>query len=269
VTAAVALLGTVVGLLGVLVVGLLRSHAEVLRRLHELGAGVYDDGAGGRPAGPAGPDLRTRPGVAPPRPGAGGTAAHDIAGVGPTGEAVAVGIAGAPHATLVAFLSSGCATCAGFWQAFATGAGVAGDLPAGTRLVIVTRGPEDESASAVRRLAPAGATTVMSTAAFDDYGVPVSPYVVLVDGPGERVIGEGAAATWPQVADLLRRAAADLDLDLDLDRDLDPDAGPGGPAAPRPAVAGLDSRRRDALAESELRAAGIGPGHPSLYPDGI
>ena len=41
-SALVTLLAIAVGLLGVLVVGLLRSHAEVLRRLHELGAGVYE-----------------------------------------------------------------------------------------------------------------------------------------------------------------------------------------------------------------------------------
>ena len=40
-TVSVIVLGIAVALLGVLVVGLLRSHAEVLRRLHELGAGVY------------------------------------------------------------------------------------------------------------------------------------------------------------------------------------------------------------------------------------
>src|SRR5690606_4319424 len=35
---------------------------------------------------------------------------------------------------------------------------------------------------------------------------------------------------------------------------------------PRP-LGRLDSRQRDALAEAELFVAGIGPGHPSLYPD--
>ena len=41
----VILEGLVIAVLGVLVVGLLRSHAEILRRLHELGAGVYDEEA--------------------------------------------------------------------------------------------------------------------------------------------------------------------------------------------------------------------------------
>jgi hypothetical protein len=224
--------GVVSALLAVLVIGLLRSHAEVLRRLHELGAGVYEDELPGPGRSPS--EIRTRPG---------GTPAHDLVGVAPSGDTVAVGVRGAPHATLLAFLSSGCATCAGFWDAFAGGA--AADLPGeDTRLVIVTKGPEDESVSEVRARAVAiPVTTVMSNRAFDDYGVPVNPYFILVDGPGERIIGEGAAATWAQVADLLGRAAADHGATLDL----------------------RDSRGRDALAEAELAAAGIGPGHPSLH----
>jgi hypothetical protein len=278
VSAVVATLGAAVGLLAVLVIGLLRSHAEVLRRLHELGAGVYDDdlplaagGAGTRSPVALGPrpDIRTRPGVAGPsgeRDAPGAAEAHDIAGVSPAGETVAVGIVGAPHLTLLAFLSSGCATCAGFWRAFADG--VADDLPGpGTRLVIVTRGPESESPAEVRRLAPPAVTTVMSTVAFDRYDVPVNPYFLLVDGPRGRVIGEGAAATWAQVADLLRRAAADhgaVPATGSARR-----AGGGGVDRRRARVSELDSRQRDALAEAELLSAGIGPGHPSLYPDGF
>jgi hypothetical protein len=216
-TVAVTVLGVAVALLGILVVGLLRSHAEVLRRLHELGAGVYDEDLpdGGRSARAApvalgeGPAIRTREGVAPPRDE--GTPAYDIAGLSPRGEAVSVGIVGAPHTTLLAFLTSGCSTCAGFWSAFA--AGVTLDLPLvggeEVRLVVVTRGPEQESPAEVLRLAPPGVTVVMSSAAFDDYAVPVNPYFILVDGPGAEVIGEGAAATWAQVAGLLGRAAAD------------------------------------------------------------
>ena len=56
----VVLEGVVLALLAVLVVGLLRTHAEILRRLHDLGAGVYDDQAPARPSRPArsaGPDA--------------------------------------------------------------------------------------------------------------------------------------------------------------------------------------------------------------------
>jgi hypothetical protein len=281
VTVVVALLGIAVAVLGVLVIGLLRSHAEVLRRLHELGAGLYDDElpSAGTASGTAGPgtagagvtspvalsprpEIRTQPGVAGPRPDE-IPAAHDLAGVTPGGDAVAVGVVGADHTTLLAFLSSGCATCADFWRAF--GDGAADHLPGrDTRLVIVTKSPEHESVSEVRGLAPPAVTTVMTTAAFDAYGVPVNPYFILVDGPSGRVVGEGAAATWAQVANLLSQAAADHGVALDLTGD-DGDAADARRSAR--AVAGLDSRQRDALAEAELLAAGIGPGHPSLYPD--
>jgi hypothetical protein len=307
-TVTVSVLTIAVALLAVLVVGLLRSHAEVLRRLHELGAGVYEeDLPDTRPLVPlTGPDIRTRDGVAPPREA--DTPARDVAGVTPAGEAVAVGVAGAPHSTLLAFLTSGCSTCAGFWAAFADG--VAHELPAmggeGTRLVVVTRGAESESPAEVHRLAPPGVLTIMSSQAFDDYAVPVNPYFILVDGPGGRVVGEGAAATWSQVAGLLDRAAADQaglgvlddpgdpdpehaihlgegdldDEDYDTYEDYEEEDDeyedvvtaeiidePEWAQGEDPRRTSVDSRQRDALAEAELFVAGIGPGHPSLYPE--
>jgi hypothetical protein len=163
---------------------------------------------------------------------------------------VAVGVAGTPHATLVAFLSSGCGTCGGFWDAFSEGPPP--ELGA-IRLVVVTHGPERESPTEVARLAPPALTTVMSSEAFDDYAVPVSPYFILVDGPAGRVAGEGAAATWAQVANLLAQATGD-------------GGRPSGGERAGSAFDLRDSRDRDARAEAELAAAGIGPGHASLYP---
>ena len=66
----VVLEGVVLALLAVLVVGLLRTHAEILRRLHDLGAGVYDDqAAAGSAAGQAGRHrCRCAPGPAWPSP---------------------------------------------------------------------------------------------------------------------------------------------------------------------------------------------------------
>jgi hypothetical protein len=263
VLALVIVLGVAVLLLGVLVVGLLRSHAEILRRLHELGAGVYeaddgsDAGAGvtSSVALTERPEIRTQEGVAAPRPD--DTPAFDLAGSTPEGAAKAVGVVGVAHSTLIAFLSSGCGTCGDFWRAFAEGE--ADRLPGrDTRLVIVTKGPDEESPAAVAQLAPPGSITLMSSQAFSDYGVPVSPYVILVDGPEGRVVGEGAAASWAQVANLLRQAAADAGLVLD-----DDDAAAGQP--PRR----LDGPGREARADEELLRAGIAPGDPSLYPDRI
>jgi hypothetical protein len=150
-------------------------------------------------------ELRTRPGVPEPRSAEGlvATDAHDIAGITPIGSATMAGVVGAGHSTLLAFLSSGCGTCADFWRAFGDGEGTR--LPGrDTRLVIVTKGPEAESVSAVGALAPPSVTTIMSSEAYDDYSVPANPYFILVDGPTGRVLGEGAAA-WPSTA---RRSTA-------------------------------------------------------------
>jgi hypothetical protein len=271
VTVVVVLLALVVALLAVLVVGLLRSHAEILRRLHELGAGLYDESAdadaagadhdhGSEPSTTGGVrspvEIRTRPGVPEPRSQTGqvGTDAHDIGGITPDGAATVAGVVGTAHTTLLAFLSSGCGTCADFWRAFADGEGTR--LPGrDTRLVVVTKGPEAESVSAVAGLAPPGVTTIMSSEAYDDYAVPANPYFILVDGPGGGVIGEGAAATWAQVANLLTQAAADAGHDLE-----------GSTLRPSAPAGRLTGPERSARADQDLRAAGIGPGHPSLYP---
>src|SRR6478672_6527329 len=106
-------------LLGVLVAGLLRSHAEILRALHQLGLSL-DDGeaaaAGGAPGrvrlgptrSPAGP-------VAPVGGEATGEPAVDVTGVTARGSALHVAVVGAPRTTLLAFLTSGCVTCGNFW----------------------------------------------------------------------------------------------------------------------------------------------------------
>ena len=177
-------------LLSVLVAGLLRSHAEMLRTLHRLGVDL-DPGADGR--GTEGPPPAT-PGQA-----------YDVAGVTPGGDAVHVGVLGGRQATLLAFLSSGCVTCEPLWDGLRRGEP---PLPDRTRVVAVTRGPGHESPARLRALAPEGVPVVMSDAAWEDYAVPGAPYFVYVDGTG--VTGQGAARDWPQLASLLARARADV-----------------------------------------------------------
>ena len=194
-TVLVVLEGFVILVLSVLVVGLLRSHAEILRSLHDLGAGE-----GGSHDSQQTPNVRE--GIAQPK--AGSISAVDIAGVRPGGGAGKVTLVG-PQPTLLAFMSSGCSTCAGFWDAFASGV----DLPdESARLVIVTRGPDRESESAVERLAPEQHQVLMSSDAWEDYDVPVSPYFVMIDGDGT-VVGDGAAANWTQLVNLMNEAMAD------------------------------------------------------------
>src|SRR2546427_62832 len=90
---------------------------------------------------------------------------------------------------------------------FLLGLLVAGDpelqLPRSGQLVIVTKDTEFESPSQLAKKAPRRVPLVMSSEAWTDYDVPVSPYFVYVDGQSGEIRGEGAAATWPQVARLL------------------------------------------------------------------
>lgn len=230
-TAVVTALAVAVLLLTVLVVGLLRSHAEILKALHDLGAGLELDAA----PGPA-----TVEGVVPPRRA--GSAVTPVALIGDTldGESVSLPLVGSGE-TLLAFLSSGCTTCQDFWKAFNRGVD---DVPGGARLVVVTRGLDEESASALRERAAADLPLVLSSQTWDGFEVPGSPYFVYVDAAGQ-VVGEGAGASWPQVADLMRQARAD--------------------AAARDAAATRgDGAVRQGRDERALAAAGILPGDPSL-----
>jgi hypothetical protein len=86
----------------------------------------------------------------------------------------------------------------------------------------------------------------MSSAAWEAYQVPGSPYFVLVDGVAGRVEGEGTGATWPQVRNLIVQAGGD---------DADARSGRSGAA-------------REARIDRELLAHGIRPGDPLLYHDG-
>jgi hypothetical protein len=242
-------LSAVVLLMAVLVAGLLRSHADILRALHELGAGVGDPG--GDRSRDRGPTPVT---MGPPLPGErSSVSAPSVAGVTPDGDALAVSPAGAGHATLLAFLSSGCSTCAGFWKSFEQPDRLG--LPSGTRLIVITKGPELEVPAEVVRHAHPDLTVIMATDAWVDYEVPGSPFFVLVDGRSGRRIGEGVANHFDQVVEMVHRAAADA----------------GGFTATatttgRPWAEGLDGPQRELANDRELLAAGIHPGDPSLYP---
>ena len=244
-TALLIVEGLALVLLGMLVFGLLQSHADILRRLHDMDGGSH--GGHPEPVQSADVALTTKPGVATPRATA--TPAHDIVGTTAEGGARRVGILGTSQTNLLAFLSTGCLSCKGFWDAFNDPELILPGMD--TRLVIVTKGLDNESPSAIRKLAPNHITTVASSSAWEDYGVALSPYFILVDGPSGTTLGEGAAATWAQIDNLLRQAVLDSGADLT-------------PSNPRwTAAAG---QQRSDRADSELAAAGIHPGHESLYP---
>jgi hypothetical protein len=213
-------------LLVVLVAGLLRSHAEILRR---LGPAVESEtGPSGAGLTPAAPNSR-RDGNVP---------AAAIAGPTPSGDSISLDFqGGAAGPTLLAFLTTGCTTCAGFWETLGEPR-----LPPGVQTVIVTRGAERERPARLRSLAPPGVAVLMSSQAWETYAVPGAPYFVLVD----RVVrGEGVATTWQALASLVSDAIEDQ----------------------RESLRSTGTTRGERIDET-LAAAGIGVDHPSLYPAG-
>jgi len=246
VTALLVVETVVLAVLCVLVAGLLRGYASVLRRLHQL------DGGPDGPAEP--PPFRTAPGVVAPDPAGSDdpqriegrdewAAAHDIEGVTLRGEIVSVRTVGVPHDTVLAFLSASCEGCAGFWHELAEGGWTA---PAGSRLLVVARGADAESPSVLSQLCPPEVDLVMSSQAWSDYQVPGSPYLVVTDGRTGRVKGEGSGGSFSQVGGLIRQSVADSRHPAMAHR---PDA----------------DRRRERDIDRMLLGAGIGPNDPSLY----
>ncbi|MCJ7436153.1 MAG: hypothetical protein MUP97_00090 [Acidimicrobiia bacterium] len=197
----VALLAVVVTLLAVLVAGLLRGQGEILRSLRGLGAGLDAD-----------PAVATQQAVVVPRTEARGAPREtpDVVGVSPTGDAISIAVSGAPHATLVAFLTSTCTMCAEFWSAFADA--THHPVPGDARVVIVTKGEEAESSARLRPLAPAGVPVVMSSPTWDAYDAEFAPHFAYVDGPSAQIVGEGFAATWDEMVAMVRKARADAGI---------------------------------------------------------
>ena len=179
--------------------------------------------------------MAARPSAAKP--------AFDIMGTSLDDEVMKVGVAGARNDTLLAFLTSGCLTCIGFWDTFRGTRRLA--VPGGARLVIVTKDPVEESPSRLAELVPTAHTVVMSSAAWEQYGVPVAPYFVYVDGQAGTVIAGGGASDWDQVTDLWSKAVT---------------------KAGRDGRTRAGGRARAERTDSELARAGIQPGDPSLYP---
>lgn len=246
-TAVVVALTFVVAVLCLLVAGLLRSHAVILRRLHELGAGI--DGPTTAPRGPTPVELNVQPGIPRPRDDSSFPPAVDLEGATLTEGSVHLRVADVAHDTLLAFLSSSCATCGAFWETFADPRGFT--LPSGTRLVIVTKGAHEESPSALQAVAPPGIDLVLSSEAWEHYRVPGSPYFVSIEGPTGRVRGEGTGMSWEQVAGLLAQATGDLRFTL----------GEAGARTRKPA----SDAERELAVDRELMAAGLFPGDERLY----
>ncbi|HWE08948.1 MAG TPA: hypothetical protein VG325_06320 [Solirubrobacteraceae bacterium] len=210
----------------VYIVALLRSHADILRRLAILEEG----GVARAPAADAvgGGEVVT---------------AGAINGTTLDGDSVTLSFGIDSPVTLLAFLTSGCTSCAPLWA----GLRESGELEAlAGRVVVITHDSTRESPSRVRRLAPSAAEVVMSTRAWEDYAVPASPHFVLTDGRGG-IRGRGTALSWSQLETMVDDARDDADS--------------AAPASAR------STEERAARSEQTLARSGIGPGHPSLFPN--
>jgi hypothetical protein len=256
VLAAVIAEGIAIVLLGVLVLGLLRSHALILKALHELGAGlelereagtgVTTATTGGKP-GPVPVELETGVVQATRKDSA---TAHDIVGTDLDRVEQQVTVTTPGTRTLLAFLTSGCSVCQTFWDEFQGPV----DVPGDGALRVIAKGSAEESVSSLRSLA-GDRDVVQSSGAWVDYDIPGSPYFVYVEGGV--VTGEGSATTWAQVRDLMAQGVADTD-------EARAAAGRTGPGL---LVEDLGRGERDSLPrmDAELLAAGVRPGDPSLY----
>jgi hypothetical protein len=191
-------------LLAILVLSLLRSHAEILKLLNDL------------PVTDASWRRRLNPLLAQPRQfeaqlGRGLGEGIDLVGASVGGEPLKVSVSGGNRPnTLLAFLSSGCLTCKAFWEAISDPSERAGIGDA--RVVIVTKSADEESPSTIARLAPRDVPTLLSTDAWEDYGVQGSPFFIYVNGATGTIVGEGTATTWSQVQELIARFLNDHEM---------------------------------------------------------
>lgn len=230
--AIVIALAVVVALLGILVVGLLRSHADILRRLESIGAGLEGGGH----------DHSSQ--ITLTRRDSAAAASRQVTGVTPGGEPVALSLGAGSDPTLVAFLSTTCSSCTPFWEGLQSSLMHFGGHR--HRVVIVTLGESEESPTRAQSLAKPEADVVMSSTTWSEFEVPGAPYFVLLEPDTGRVIGEGSAMTFESLQEFLSDATNDQQWDLQTSR----------------RVVSEESR-----IDADLRRAGILPGDPRLYPE--
>jgi hypothetical protein len=233
-TVAVAILGMLLAVALLFILALLRSHAEILRRVAALEASLDPDRAG------AGMPRESHLAAQSGEPGG---AATKISGQTLAGAPVQLQFGAESQPTLLAFLGTGCHACGPLWDELRH---EPVPTPAGARLVVVTKGPERERLARLLKLAPAGADVVMSTQAWSDFSVSGTPHFILVKG-GE-IAGRGSATSWTQITAFLSDAEDDDRIH-------------------RARALGTESRAD--RAERALADAGIGPDDPSLFPSRV
>jgi hypothetical protein len=199
VTALLAVESVVLVLVALVVVGLLRSHAEILRRL------PAEPDTAGTTTATHDHDTNKTPMIPEHLPGPRADQTPVVTIAGDTLDGGQLAIDPGKTDTLVAFLSSGCLTCKTFWDALQPGRRK--PLPGDARPIIVVKDSAFESPSRLRELAPPDLPVVMSSQAWGDYNIAMSPYFLFVSGGTVR--SEGAASSWEQVSSLLKDAYED------------------------------------------------------------
>ncbi|HEV3212238.1 MAG TPA: hypothetical protein VGZ03_02465 [Acidimicrobiales bacterium] len=232
----VALEAAAIGVLTLVVVALAHSYAGLAARVEETAS----------PRHPAHVDAPHAM-IPPHRGDEPTTGVRDLLGATPAGERVLLSLAPTSRDTLLAFLTTSCASCRGLWDELTLAHPSV--IPPEVRLVIVSKGEDRESPSQVAALADGigDVDVVMSSEAWADFDVPGSPYFVLVGRERGDVLGQGTARTWDQVMGLIGVAAGDERV------------------AARTRKSRRD-RRQELDVDRVLLEAGVRPGDASLYP---
>jgi hypothetical protein len=173
VTAVVVAEAVAIGILALLVSGLLRTQARIVASVRP-----------GPPAEQVIPALEV------------GRAAPAVSGVDLDGHR---SLLDPQERTVLAFLTSGCTNCAWWWEQLSS---AGRDLMS---VVVVTPDSETDAAEDVRLLAGAGLRVIMSSDAWEGYGVRAGSTFVVVEGG--QVRAGGTASSWDGLVALLRAAA--------------------------------------------------------------
>lgn len=221
-------LALLVALLALLVVGLLRTQAEILRTLNQLGVHLDESDS----SAPITLSANRK------------DAAGEVVGVTPEGDPVVTSIVSGPDPVLLAFLSTTCSSCTEFWEAFDSDAMMLHN--ARYRVVVVTLGPDEESPTRAMKMKRGDVVVVMSSDAWARFEVPGAPYFAVVDPTSGQVVGEGSAANMTALTTFLGDAAGDQRWDRETRSDR-------------------TDRDREEIVDAELRRAGLLPGDPRLY----
>jgi hypothetical protein len=174
---------------------------------------------------PASPELLGRLRPIPTYRDHPATTGCDIEGVDPAGARRSVGIVASGEPVFLLFLSSSCQGCRDLWEGMDE---LRHALGPRVRVVVVTRGPEQEDAALVARLSAAtdpgargsgdvsgdgsgqgAAEVVMSSQAYLDYGVGGPPFYALTLGREVRTEGVAWGVSETAASVLLALAGPD------------------------------------------------------------